>query len=194
MILSDGEIISAIESRKIAIDPPLEDEYLKTALTTSALDLRLGDELHTYRSLDEVMPLGITSDRAIDPTVQRVIPDLVTKWGEKHSIADGTYTLQPGQFILGATLEVIELPESGCLAARVEGKSTLARLGFVAHMTAPTIHAGFRGTIVLEMYNFGPYPIKLAARMRVCQVIFEALGQVPQGGQLSQYQDQSGPE
>lgn len=74
----------------------------------------------------------------------------------------------------------------------MEGKSTLARLGFVVHMTAPTIHCGFRGSIVLEIYNFGMYPIRLTPGMRVCQLIFERLGEVPLQGQESQYQGQGG--
>jgi dCTP deaminase len=70
------------------------------------------------------------------------------------------------------------------IAARVEGRSTLARLVLAIHMTAPTIHAGFEGRIVLEMYNFGPYPFAASTQeFGVCQLIFERLGRVP-GGQV----------
>jgi dCTP deaminase len=93
--------------------------------------------------------------------------------------------------VLGTTLERIHLPEEGRIAARVEGKSTLARLGFVVHMTAPTIHSGFRGVITLEILNFGLYPLRLKPGARICQLIFERVGEVPLLGQTTQYQDQA---
>lgn len=176
---SDGEIRTAIEDGRIAFDPHLDDEYLELALTTSALDLRLGSELHFYKSLEEVAPKGLADAAVIDPSTPGVIPDLIQKWGRKHIIEDSYYDLPSGEFVLGTTLESVTLPEEGRIAARVEGKSTLARLGFVAHMTAPTIHSGFDGKIILEMYNVGPYPIRLADKMRVCQLIFEELGDPP---------------
>jgi dCTP deaminase len=92
----------------------------------------------------------------------------------------GSFVLPPGKFALGITHEWIELPRRSKIAARVEGRSTLARLGLAIHMTAPIIHAGFEGRIVLEMYNFGPYPLRLRPReFAVCQLIFERLGRVP---------------
>lgn len=188
MILSDGEIRNALNDGRIVIDP-MEDEYLAVALTTSAIDLRLGTQLQFYRPLDEVIPLGVVGDRVIDPSRPGVIPDLITKCGRVETI-NGHFDLQPKVFTLGATLETITLPVDGGIAARVEGKSTLARLGFVVHMTAPTIHCGFSGNIVLEMYNFGDYPIRLTPGMRVCQLIFENLGQLPTVAQTTQYQGQ----
>ena len=192
-VLSDGEIRTAIEEGRLTFEPQLDEEYLEVALTTSALDLRLGSELHFYKSLEEVAPKGLADAAVIDPSKPGVIPDLIQKWGRKHSIADSYYDLPSGEFVLGTTFESITLPEEGRVAARVEGKSTLARLGFVAHMTAPTIHSGFDGKIILEMYNFGPYPIRLADKMRVCQLIFEELGELPVAAQATQYQGQTGP-
>jgi dCTP deaminase len=191
VILSDGEIRQAITNGEIVFDPALEEDYLSVALTTSALDLRLGDELHFYKSIEDAAPIGLT-EVVIDPSRPGALPDLITKWALPQSIAGGHYDLLPGQFGLGKTQERIHLPESSRLAARIEGKSKMARLGFVVHMTAPTIHCGFRGNIVLEINNFGPYPIRLTAGMQVCQLIFERVGQEPILGQTTQFQDQTG--
>jgi dCTP deaminase len=73
----------------------------------------------------------------------------------------------------------------------VEGKSSLARLGLMVHMTAPTIHAGFVGQIQLEMYNLGPYDIVVAAGMRICQLIFELSLGTPAKGYVGQFAGQS---
>jgi dCTP deaminase len=82
------------------------------------------------------------------------------------------YPLDPGILILGWTREFLDLKQSR-LAARVEGKSSLARLGLSIHLTAPTIHAGFQGRIRLEIVNHGHHPIILRPDMRICQLIFE---------------------
>src|SRR6202034_2954534 len=86
--------------------------------------------------------------------------------------ADG-YSLVPKKLILGWSAEYIDLRNDARLAARVEGKSSLARLGLGVHVTAPTIHAGFDGRIRLEIINHGLIPIRLRAGMRICQLIFE---------------------
>jgi dCTP deaminase len=191
VILSDGEIRQAIADGHIVFTPALDEDYLSEALTTSALDLRLGDELQYYAPIAEVAPIGLADAVVIDPTTPRVIPDLIAKWGKRRSIADSFYDLPSHEFVLGTTLERVELPETACIAARVEGKSTLARLGFVVHMTAPTIHCGYRGVITLEILNFGPYPLRLKPGARICQLIFERVGETPLLGQATQYLDQA---
>jgi len=92
------------------------------------------------------------------------------------------YELRPHAFLLAWTHEYIELPINSRIAARVEGKSSLARLGIGIHITAPTIHAGFKGQIQLEMFNFGPHEIILDAQMKICQLIFEQTIGTPQKG------------
>lgn len=193
MILSDGEIRREIEAGRICFDPPLDPDRLSLALTTSALDLRLGGELQLYKELEEVAPLGLADPAVIDPTGPGVIPDLVSKWARAETIDEVRgFDLDLRQFVLGATEERIHLPEEGAIAARVEGKSGLARLGLAVHMTAPVIHCGFRGNIVLEMVNFGPYPIRLRKGMQICQLVFERLGEGPTTAQATQFQDQTG--
>ena len=106
---------------------------------------------------------------------------------------DGSFILHPHKFVLGSTREHIDLPRKSKIAARVEGRSTLARLGLVVHLTAPTIHAGFSGVIVLEMYNFGNYPLRLhPGRVAICQLIFEQLGRIPKGPVRTTYKGQKG--
>jgi dCTP deaminase len=91
------------------------------------------------------------------------------------------------QFILAWTQEDIDLKNTSRIAARVEGKSSLARLGIGVHITAPTIHAGFRGKIQLEIYNHGPLPVKLVPGQRICQLILEQTLGVPHAGYQGQF-------
>jgi dCTP deaminase len=103
-------------------------------------------------------------------------------------------------FHLGWTLERIQLPHRSRLAGRVEGKSSLARLGLGVHVTAPTIHAGFGSTdldsaflgnpIQLEIWNTGPVPIVLKTGLRICQLIFEQVDGTPEQGYGGQFATQ----
>ena len=107
---------------------------------------------------------------------------------------DQPFILQPNRFVLRKTLERIELPISDdpdqSLAARVEGKSSYARCGLLVHFTAPTIHAGYPGTITLEMINLGEYPISLHPEMPICQLIIEEVRGLPTENE-SQFHNQS---
>jgi dCTP deaminase len=85
------------------------------------------------------------------------------------------------------------LPASSRFAARIEGKSGLARLGLVVHLTAPTIHAGFKGQIQLEMVNLGPNEIILDVGMPICQLIFEMTLGTPVAGYAGRYFGQMQP-
>jgi len=179
MILSDGEIKAALKLKQIIIDPlPAETQY-----TTSAVDLLLGPQLYKLKSLEDIQreePEGVQLSLVVDPSTVK-INDLF----QKYAVAmpkepDGSFILRPNNFVLGTTAEYVELPKKSKLAGRVEGRSTLARLGLTVHMTAPTIHCGFPGRIVLEMYNFGAYPLRLRPGMSICQLILERLGKIPQ--------------
>ena len=87
--------------------------------------------------------------------------------------------------------EIIELPISSKIAARVEGKSSLARLGIGIHVTAPIIHAGFKGPIQLEICNHGPFKVRLLPGMRICQLIFEQTMGTPEKGYSGQFYGQA---
>jgi dCTP deaminase len=106
---------------------------------------------------------------------------------------DGSITLEPNKVLLGVTREYVRMPREAKIAARVEGRSTLARLGLMVHLTAPTIHCGFSGPIVLEMFNLSTYSLRLEpGRLAICQLIFERLGSVPRGPVRTRYQGQRG--
>lgn len=192
MILSDREIKAALERGEVDINP----RPRATDFNTSAVDLHLGDQLFELRTVEE---LRASEQQAGDSSyivdVSRVrIPELVRRFGREVSKElDGTFVLHPNRFMLGATAERVDLPKESKIAARVEGRSSLARLGLVVHFTAPTIHAGFRGNIVLEIYNFGPYPLRVAPGIAFCQLIFERLGEEPEGTDERTYFGQRGP-
>jgi dCTP deaminase len=88
----------------------------------------------------------------------------------------------------------VGLPIKAKLAARVEGRSKQARLGMTAHITAPTIHAGFSGKIVLEIVNHGPFELEVRPNeSMLCQLIFEEVGMVPRRGGSPRFTDQTTP-
>ena len=156
MILSDKDIKTKLDNKEIIISPMPD---LAEALGTVSVDLRLGNEFIVYRS---------SSNSVID-AVDKKIPEGLE---EKINISDNdTLTIRPRDFVLGSTFEKIELPNN--LAGRLEGKSSLGRLGLVIHSTAGKVDPGFRGNLVLEITNIGTVPIVLHPRMRICQLLFE---------------------
>lgn len=100
--------------------------------------------------------------------------------------------LRPHSFVLAWTQEKVKIPNTSRLAARVEGKSSMARLGISVHVTAPTIHSGFEGQVQLEMFNFGPHTVMLDAGMRICQLIFEQTLGTPEKGYSGAFLNQAG--
>ena len=117
------------------------------------------------------------------------------RYAKKVTIPSGDgYPLAPGGFILGFTVEKVSIPHDCRIAARVEGKSSLARIGLGVHITAPTIHAGFGAEagkpilpIQLEIFNLGPWKIYLRGGMRICQLIFEEVREAPSQGYIGQF-------
>ncbi|MBV8888543.1 MAG: dCTP deaminase [Alphaproteobacteria bacterium] len=109
----------------------------------------------------------------------------------KEKVKLNNYPFKTGTLLLAWTKEDIVLPYTSRVAARVEGKSSLSRLGILVHMTAPTIHAGFRGQIQLEMCNMGPYEVILDSGMAICQLIFEITFGTPMKGYGGQFSGQS---
>lgn len=188
MILSDGEIEQALKAKQIEIDPQ------PTSFDTSSVDLTLLDEMYEYKSPDELSrdePKGAHRTLAINCRDIK-LHDFLDKYSKPMVLRDGFFELKPRQFVLGSTRESVNLAHKSKIAGRVEGRSTLARLGLVVHLTAPTIHAGFSGRIVLEMHNFNTHPLLLAPGMPVCQLILERLGTIPKGKASSSYQGQRG--
>ncbi len=177
MILSDGSIRKALADGRIAIDPLHDD-----AIQPASLDIRLGSSFrvfanHRHPYIDVRAP-------------QDDLTELVEVEG------DDPFVLHPGEFVLGTTLESIALGHD--VVARLDGKSSLGRLGLLIHSTAGIIDPGFSGTITLELSNVATLPIAIYPRMKIGQFVFEQLdapAERPYGSPElnSKYQGQSGP-
>jgi dCTP deaminase len=181
MVLTDREIQAVLASRQVVIKP-LPDEG---AYSSTSLDLTLSRVLQEWTSA--------AASQIVCPTEKGYkFTDFAAKFSQKKTITDEGYVLIPGVFVLGWTKENVELPIYSRLAARVEGKSSLARLGIGIHVTAPTIHAGFKGRIQLEICNHGALKVKLTTGMKVCQLIFEQTLGTPDKGYKGQFYKQTG--
>ncbi|GAA1091503.1 MULTISPECIES: dCTP deaminase [Nocardiopsis] len=177
MLLSDRDIRSEIESGRVKIDP-----YDPGMIQPSSIDVRLDRffrvfENHRYPH--------------IDPAVEQ--PDL-TRLVEVG--ADSEFILHPGEFVLASTYEVVTLPED--IASRLEGKSSLGRLGLLTHSTAGFIDPGFSGHVTLELSNVATLPMKLYPGMKIGQLCMFRLtspAEHPYGSDRygSRYQGQRGP-
>lgn len=170
MILSNLEIQKAIDEGRLVITPdpqPRSPEYPDCPYNTTAVDLHLAEALAVPQ------PGPYTFDLR-----RKGIAGFLTKNSKKITIPEEGYALKPGQFTLGATAERITLPllpDGQSLAARIEGKSSLARCGLLVHFTAPTVHAGFDGTLTLEMINLGVVDISLFPGLAIAQLILESV-------------------
>jgi dCTP deaminase len=193
MILCDREIRAALGRHAIAITPdPTREPSL---WFSTALDLRLGDQISFWEFAGPGAPARFSP---ADPGHDLL--DLIARFTRSQVIPEAGVTLEQGSFFLGWTLEAVQLPYRSRIAARVEGKSSLARLGMGVHVTAPTIHAGFGASdadpswvgnpIQLEIWNTGPLPIILHRGMRICQLIFEWVDGTPEQGYHGQFHTQ----
>lgn len=158
MILSDRDIRKLIEENKIQITPK---PNLEEQLGSASLDLRLGDEFAVFQHTKKAF-IDTRDPKGLDGMTSPIrIPE-----GE-------AFVFHPGEFVLGVTAEEVFLPDE--IAARIDGRSSLGRLGIVIHSTAGHIDPGFKGKIVLEMENIGMIPVLLYPGTRVCQLVFEPL-------------------
>jgi len=160
MILSDRDIRALITSGEIKIGSP-DKTYLQN-IGPSSLDIRLGSHFKLYEHTKSAM-----LDPADPNTFKNCTRSIeIKKKGEP-------FIVQPNDFVLGVTLETITLPNN--LVARVEGRSSLGRLGIIVHSTAGFVDPGFSGTITLEITNINRMPVALYPGMRVCQLAFESM-------------------
>src|SRR6187431_1896033 len=177
MILSDRDIRAEIDAGRIVIDP-----FVPEAVQPSSVDLHLGNRFRVFRN---------NRTAVIDPRQEQ--PELT----ELVEIAgDDPFVLHPGEFALGATLERVGLPDD--LVARLEGKSSLGRLGLLIHSTAGYVDPGWEGTLTLELSNVANLPIALYPGMKIGQISFLRMttaAEHPYGSQStgSKYQGQRGP-
>ena len=182
MILSDRDILAKIESGDIQISSPHKN--WKAQVGASSLDMRLGKHFKVYEH--GKFPV-------LDPAKMSEVGEMA----RLIEVPEGeSFVVQPGEFVLGVTLEKVSLPDD--VVARVEGRSSLGRLGIVVHSTAGFVDAGFSGTITLEIANINRMPVVLHPGMRVCQLAFEPMSspaQVPYSKKgTSKYQDQILPQ
>lgn len=195
MILSDREIKAALARGALKITP----EPPPAAWSSTALDLTLDRQLVLLRKTNVAGVPTPVSPADPDYRFDRLIED----FGEEVRIPHEGHVFRSGSFMLGWTIEKLQLPHRSRLAARVEGKSSLARLGVGIHVTAPTIHAGFGfmagdesypgSPLQLEMWNCGPLDVKLVPGMPICQLIFEVVDGTPEKGYEGRFSVQ-GPD
>ena len=177
MILSDASIRKELADGRIVIDP-LDDRDVQP----SSVDLRLDRYFRVFRN--DTTPY-------IDPKQHQEDLTELVEVGE-----DGAFILHPGEFVLGSTLERVALPDD--LVARLEGKSSLGRLGLLIHSTAGFVDAGWDGHLTLELSNVANLPIAIYPEMKIGQISFLQMStpaEHPYGaGKLgSKYQGQVGP-
>ena len=157
-ILSDQDIKKYLEEGKITIEP-LEDPGRQ--IQPSSVDLRIGNEFKGFR---------IIRQPCIDPLDKS---DLESYMESFHLEQGEAFIIHPGEFALATTYEAVKLPDD--LVARVEGRSSMGRLGITMHVTAGYIDPGFQGKITLEISNIGKMPVALYTGQRVCQIVFETM-------------------
>ena len=177
MLMSDRDIRASIEAGQIGLEP-LDMNLLQPSSFDVRIDrfFRLFDN-HKYAYIDPA------EDQA---ELTRFI----------ECAPDEPFILHPGEFVLGSTYEFVSLPDN--IAARLEGKSSLGRLGLVTHSTAGFVDPGFNGHVTLELSNMATLPIKLWPGMKIGQLCFFQLSspsETPYGSEkyLNRYQGQRGP-
>ena len=154
MVLSDRDIRAEIAAGRIVIDP-----FIPEAVQPSSIDLHLDKRFRVFRN---------SRYPYIDVRVDQ--PDMT----ELVEIAgDEPFILHPGEFVLGSTLERVQLPND--LVARLEGKSSLGRLGLLIHSTAGYVDPGWEGNLTLELSNVANLPITLYDGMKIGQISFQRL-------------------
>ena len=151
MVLSDRTIRQQLDEGRIVIDPLGED-----CVQPASVDLHLDRHILVFRN-NQVPYVDIRSD-------PERLTDMVTM------ADDAPFILHPGEFVLGSTLEHVEVPDD--LVARLEGKSSLGRVGLLIHSTAGYVDPGWRGNLTLELSNVSNLPITLYHRMKIGQISF----------------------
>src|SRR3954454_18451743 len=153
-VLSDGTIRRLVEEGRIAVEP-----WDPALVQPASIDLRLGDSFRVFHNH------RVTAIDLRDP------PKNLTEEGVIGH--DEPFAIHPGEVVLGRTLERVRIPDD--VVARIEGKSSLGRLGLIVHATAGFVDPGFEGTLTLEITNLTRVPIKLYAGLPIAQLSFMGL-------------------
>ena len=177
MLLSDRDIATEIKNGRVKVEP-----FDAKMIQPSSVDVRLDRFFRVFEN---------HKYEVIDPSIEQ--PDLTREVAVAPS---DHFILHPGEFVLASTYEVITLPDD--IAGRLEGKSSLGRLGLLTHSTAGFIDPGFSGHITLELSNVANLPVKLYPGMKIgqlCLIKLSSSAEHPYGSALygSRYQGQRGP-
>jgi dCTP deaminase len=154
VVLSDRDIRAEIDAGRIVIDP-----YVPEAVQPSSVDLHLDRRFRVFKN-SRYPYIDVREEQA-------ELTELV------EIVGDEPFILHPGEFVLGSTLERVELPND--LVARLEGKSSLGRLGLLIHSTAGYVDPGWEGNLTLELSNVANLPITLYDGMKIGQISFQRL-------------------
>lgn len=190
MILSDRDIKARIAKGDLLVEPMEEHQ-----VGPSSLDVRLGNRLRVFKLTDHAVidPLNYSDPLKAERTNESGTKVEVHEYTDLYTMAK-PFIIHPHDFVLGSSMEKIRLPAD--LAARLDGRSSLARIGLITHSTAGWIDPGFEGHVTLEMTNIGKIPVKLYPGMRVGQLIFYQLSspaEVPYNmRQQSKYRKEKG--
>ena len=181
MVLSDRDILEYMKVGKIKITPAPD---LETQLGSCSIDFRLGNTFRVFEH-SKYPYIDLRGEIDVNDLMRRVdIPD------------EDAFTMQPGEFVLAATRETLELADD--VMARLEGRSSLGRLGIIVHSTAGLFDPGWTGIATLELGNLGRMPVLLYPGMRICAFTFEQLSspaKVPYRQKpANKYAGQNGPE
>ena len=163
MRLCDRDIKTALAEGRIVVDPPPTDEQISGV----SLDLTLGNSFRVFNDYQAPF-VDLSGSRAqIDRTLKSVMGQEI--------ILDGSqaFFLHPGELVLAVTLESVTLPDD--MVGWLDGRSSLARLGLMVHVTAHRIDPGWSGQIVLEFFNGGKLPLALRPGMKIGAINFEAM-------------------
>ncbi|BAN68683.1 dCTP deaminase [endosymbiont of unidentified scaly snail isolate Monju] len=185
MRLCDRDIIAALDAGRIRLDPRPD----VSRISGVSVDLRLGDRFRVFSS-HQTPYIDLSGSREeVNAAVEKVMSDeIVVGEGER-------FVLHPGELALGITLESITLPDD--LVGWLDGRSSLARLGLMVHVTAHRIDPGWSGNIVLEFFNSGKLPLALRPGMAIGAMSFETLSGPAERPYTkrkdAKYRDQSGP-
>ncbi len=177
MILSDRSILREIRQGRIVISP-----FNRKLLQPSSLDLRLGSQFRIFRNIK--LPY-LDTRNPVDNFMELI------ELKKSQSLI-----VHPREFVLGTTVERVKIPNH--LVARLEGRSSLGRIGIVIHSTAGYVDPGFEGFLTLEISNLANIPVALYPNMKICQISFHVLSEEPrvtygQRQLKSKYQNQKGP-
>jgi dCTP deaminase len=153
-VLSDGTIRKLVEAGRISIDP-----WDPAMVQPASVDVRLGNSFRVFHN-HQVQAIDLASP-----------PSDLTE--HVHIDDERPFVLHPGEFVLGRTVEVVAIPND--IVCRIEGKSSIGRLGLIVHATAGFVDPGFSGSLTLEITNFNSVPIVLRPGLPVAQLSFMAL-------------------